>query len=196
MSQSEIQKFTDQASPENWLKYAQELRWGAVAMWLDKGKILEFNSATGERRERPSISRSFLLNCGLSIENLLKAYLIAIDPSHINNGRLGKSISTHDLIHLASKVDIDFSKEESELMKVLSEAIPYWGRYPIPRYYNQIKKESIADEDIFNTFKALFVKIFDATFKKIENGWDAGNGVSFPSIKFRNVENDGWEMST
>ena len=194
MSQSEIQKFTDQASPDNWLKYGQELRWAAVAIWRDQGKIFELNHATGERSERPSISRSFLLNCGLSIENLLKAYLIASDPSLINTGKLNKSILNHDLINLASKSDIDFSDEERYLMKILSDAIPYWGRYPIPMSYDQIKKETIADESIFDIYKILFVKIFEVTFKKIENGWDAGNGVSFPKIEFHNLENDGWEM--
>lgn len=196
MSQSEIQKFTDNASPENWLKYAQELRSGAVSMWLAKGKIIDFNSETGEQSERPSISRSFLLNCGLSIENLLKAYLIAENPFLINTGSLDKSIFSHDLIVLASMTDIDFNNKEEDLMKVLSEAIPYWGRYPIPLNYQKIKKETIADEDIFNIYKSLFVKIFESTFKKIENGWDAKNGVSFPSIQFRNLEKDGWEMST
>lgn len=196
MSQSEIQKFTNNASPENWLKYAQELRSGAVSMWADRGEIIDFNSETGEESKRPSISRSFLLNCGLSIENLLKAYLIAENPSLINKGRIDKGITSHDLIFLASKTGIAFSKKEKDLMKVLSEAIPYWGRYPIPLHYQQIKKETIADEDLFKIYKKLFVKIFESTFKKIENGWDAKNGVSFPSIQFRNLEKDGWEMST
>jgi hypothetical protein len=196
MSLSKIQQYTDDASPDNWMKYAQELRDAAVSMWKDQGKIIDLNVGTGEKIERPAISRVFLLNSGLSIENLLKAYMIAVEPGLINTGQLDKRLAVHDLQKLALETDLVFSASEMELLRILSEAIPYWGRYPVPRNFNQLKTAYIADAQVFELFKLLFKKIFEATFKKIENGWDAGNGVSFPNIGFHNLRDDGWEMGT
>lgn len=191
MSTQNIHKFTENASPDNWLKYAQELKESAVAMWKVQGKIIEINTETGEKIERPSISRVFILCCGLSIENLLKAYLVAIKPDLINKGFLDKILREHNLLNLSSICkDISFEKNEIELMDILSEAIPYWGRYPIPLHFNQLKTERIANENILETFKILFKKIFNFTYDKIENGWDAGNGVSYNKIIYKSFETD------
>ena len=76
-----ILEFTENASPDNWLHYADELKQTALLLWKDRGNLrIDFNSETNERKERPAISRSFMLVAGLSIENELKAYLVAINP--------------------------------------------------------------------------------------------------------------------
>lgn len=192
MSHQKIREFTENASPDNWLKYADELKRTAYLLWKDKDNLwVDLNSETQERRERPAISRSFMLIAGLSIENALKAFLIAIDPSLINNGILDKKLHEHNLIKLKDLCgNIKFEEKEVELMTILSEAIPYWGRYPIPRHYEHIKAEKIVSEEIFEKYKTLFRKIFYATLDEIKGGWDAGNGVSFKSIYYRNLEEE------
>lgn len=189
MSKNKIQEFTKRASPDNWLKYAQELKCAAISMWQDKGQIIEGNSEKDTTDKRPSISRVFMLNCGLSIENLLKGYLIAHNPKLINEGKLKNKIKTHDLIKLSKLCpDLKFEDKEIELMEILSEAIPYWGRYPIPLHFNNLQKDKIASENIYNIYKTLFDKIFTETLNEIKDGWDAQNGVKYDKIGFIDID--------
>jgi hypothetical protein len=191
VSTKSIQEFTANASPDNWLKYAQELKESALYIWKNQGLIFDLDTLTQETKEHPSISRVFMLCCGLSIENLFKGYLIATNPNLINKGKLDNKLNKHNLINLSQACpDISFEKDEIELMKILSEAIPYWGRYPIPLNFNQIKEQKIASEIILTTFKKLFNKIFQSTLDIIKDGWDAGNGVSYREIIYKSYEDD------
>lgn len=187
-----ILEFTENASPDNWLHYADELKQTALLLWKDRGNLrIDFNSETNERKERPAISRSFMLVAGLSIENELKAYLVAINPVLINAGVLDKKLQEHNLIKLCDLCyELSFDEKEIELMTILSEAIPYWGRYPIPRHFNNVKVEKIVDDEVYDVYKKLYKKLFDATLEKIKNGWDAGNGVGFKSLEYRNFDNE------
>jgi hypothetical protein len=191
MSLQRIQEFTENASPDNWLKYADELRQTALTLWENKGnRWLEISSGNIES-ERPAVSRSFMLVAGLAIENTLKANLVAVDPSLINTGILDKKLQEHNLTKLAALTkDIEFSEKEMELMEIFSEAIPYWGRYPIPRHFNNIKTEKILSEEVYSTFTTLFRKVFYKTLDLIKNGWDAGNGVSFNEIHYHNFDDE------
>lgn len=191
MSLQRIQEFTENASPDNWLKYADELRQTAFTLWANKeNRWLEINSGEIES-DRPAVSRSFMLVAELAIENTLKANLVAVDPSLINKGILDKKLQEHNLTNLAALTkDIDFTEKENELMKIFSEAIPYWGRYPIPRHFNNLKTEKILSEEVYSTFTTLFRKIFYKTLDLIKNGWDAGNGVSFNNIYYHNFDDE------
>lgn len=191
MSTERIKEFTENATPDNWLKYAEELKQSAIFLWQAQGKTLDFNSETQEYKERPSISRTFMLVCGLSLENLLKAYLIALDPKLINQGQLANKLKEHNLITLSILcIDIIFNEQEIDLMEILSDAIPYWGRYPIPLSYNQLKAEKIASKNILETFKTLYNKLFYKTYDKIKSGWDAENGVRFLNLTYKNFEEE------
>ena len=191
MSLKRIQEFTENASPDNWLKYADELRQTALILWENKGnRWLETNSGKIES-ERPAVSRSFMLVAGLAIENTLKANLVAVDPSLINKGILDKKLQEHNLTKLALLTkDIEFSEKEMKLMEIFSDAIPYWGRYPIPLHFNNIKTERILNDEVYNTFTTLFRKVFYKTLDLIKSGWDAGNGVSFDKIHYHNFDDE------
>ena len=82
---------------------------------------------------------------------------------------------------------LDYEKE-IELMEILSEAIPYWGRYPIPLHFNNLKKGIIASENILNIYKTLFEKIFSETLNEIKDGWDAQNGVKYDKIGYIDLD--------
>ena len=188
MSIQKIREFTENASPDNWLHYGDEFRRAALTLWKDKENLwIDFSSEEKEGKERPAISRSFMLVSGFSIENVLKAYLVAINPTLINTGLLGKKLHVHNLVKLSNLcIDLSFDDKEIELMEILSAAIPYWGRYPIPTHYNDIKPEKIVSEEFYDIYKAIYDKIFNAVLDKIKNGWDAGNGISFESFQYRN----------
>lgn len=190
MSSLKIQEFTENASPDNWLKYADELRRTAAILWKAKSDfVVDFNSITQETKSRPFISRPFMFVAGLSLENALKAYIVSLGPSLINTGVLDKKLHEHNLIKLSHLcIGLTFDESEMELMSVLSEAIPYWGRYPIPRHFEHIKTETIVDDNINDMYKSLFERLFAATLDKIGNGWDAGNGVSFDGLQYHDYE--------
>ena len=192
MLQNRIQEFTESASPDNWLKYADEIRLCAKTLWEDRGSIsIEHYTGSEKKIARPSISRTFMLLLGLSIENTFKGYLIAINPHLINTGKLDKKIDTHDLSKLAKmspKILLD--NKEIELLKILSEAIPNWGRYPIPLHHSKGLNEKYIDDEFYKTYKQLYQKIFNSTLEIIKDGWDALNGVKFNSIEYNNLEDD------
>lgn len=63
------------------------------------------------------------------IENLLKSLVIIKHPNLISDGKLDKKISTgYSLIALLNRIELTLSKEEVDLIKIFSEAIPYWSR--------------------------------------------------------------------
>lgn len=192
MRDKQIKQFTENASPDNWLKYANELKQSALRLWEYRDDlILEFNIGSTRNIERPVISRSYMLLAGLSIENVLKAYIVAIAPSLINKGILDRKLQIHDLNKLSTHCNgVSFDENDIELMRVLSEAIPYWGRYPIPINFQQIKTEKIVDSNINSNYISLFDKLFSSTLNKIRGGWDAGNGVGFSSFGYQNFETD------
>jgi hypothetical protein len=81
---------------------------------------------------------------GMALEALLKA--VVIEKS--------KEIQfTHNLIELSVDAGIEFSDDQKKLLKVLSEAIIWHGRYPVP------KKEVHWDNYIELSRDVLFDKV-------------------------------------
>ena len=86
---------------------------------------------------------------GLSIENIIKGILVAEFPEHINKGKLSKELKSHALLHLMDKIkSIQITKSEKEILKLLEEVVPYWGRYPIPLEYNKLLPEVGVDVNL------------------------------------------------
>ncbi|MCI5121871.1 MAG: HEPN domain-containing protein [Candidatus Electrothrix sp. AUS4] len=62
--------------------------------------------------------------CGMALEALLKAIIVESK----NEPR-----QTHNLKQLAQDADISYSKEDQKLLLILSEAVIWDGRYPVPK---------------------------------------------------------------
>ena len=62
--------------------------------------------------------------CGMSLELLLKAVIVdrGIEPK-----------ATHDLVELSQAVSINLTQTQIGLFRILSEAIIWEGRYPVPK---------------------------------------------------------------
>ena len=132
------------------------------------------------------ISRTYLLLAGLAIENALKGLLVAVDPSHINSGKLSKVIQSHDIPTLASKLpELKLSDAQLSLCRVLKEAIPYWGRYPIPRRHGNLTMEVPLTDVLRQDFLELFHHLGHMLYWKIRDGWDSGAGPQ--TIKVRSL---------
>lgn len=106
-----------------------------------------------------SIGQSYFLMAGLCIENLLKGIIVHAHPEYVKEkGELGFSLKSHDLVQLAKDAGLygELSREERDLLKMLGEAVVYWGRYHIPRDYEKLKSGWGWDDPHFVTFDRLF----------------------------------------
>ncbi|MEK7649986.1 MAG: hypothetical protein AAB367_03475 [Patescibacteria group bacterium] len=68
---------------------------------------------------------------GKSLELYLKCLFIK-SGKLITNGRGTLTLKTHNLVDLASKVSFKLSLEETNTLNKLSDAVTFWGTYPVP----------------------------------------------------------------
>lgn len=111
------------------------------------------------------------------MENLLKGLLVAASAKHITSGRLSKKLKCHKLLELAKLVpDLSLNSDEHAFCKLAQEAIPYWGRYPIPLWASGVLPETAMTIQRRDTFLGLHQRLGQKLFDQIKNGWDSGVG--------------------
>ena len=185
-----LQQFVVNADPTGWMDYAGELKEAADLLWshADSGLTVGMggNDVQGETHSfrKPSVSRSYILLSGLALENILKGLAVAGDPSLINKGELDRRLKTHRLLDLVNLCEgIALSESEAELCRVAQEAIPYWGRYPVPRTFKELKPEQVADFDYHRTFNKLYERLHRSTYFAVRDGWDSEVGSTLNSFR-------------
>ncbi|MBK8563548.1 MAG: hypothetical protein IPN76_09425 [Saprospiraceae bacterium] len=155
-----VEKYYELAHPSEWFHSASELFESSEVLFNNrKNTVYQKRDKDGNVEiSKYGISRTYLLLIGFAIENVIKAKLISENPEYVKEGKIDSNISKgHDLLKLFDKIrTFTIDDKEVELLKMLSEAIPYWGRYPIPKRWEMINKEQIATEDIRNTFIELY----------------------------------------
>ena len=112
-----------------WFDKSYDLKGAAAAIW----STMHPPSSPSDREPRPKRRRTqdggvalgpvYWMLCGMSIELLLKALIVAQqqDP--------GK---THKLKQLAIKAGLQLDRRQQGLLDILSEAVIWYGRYPVP----------------------------------------------------------------
>lgn len=168
--------FDVDSAPIAWLDYSEELKEIAELIFSKSG--LEINrypeNETGLRLER-----GYFLNYGFSIENIIKGLLISQNNLFVSNGNLSAEISSnHKLEMLIDKIDLlVFDKNERKLLSILSDAIPYWGRYPIPKKFTKVSTKVKMTEKLNQDFNDLWFKIGKQLYSNIKFGWTGINGI-------------------
>jgi hypothetical protein len=183
--ESAIQKFVRAACPTQWAASADELAYAAIELFRAgaPGIALRADSELPFLR-KSTHSRSSLLLAAFALENGIKGLLVAADPSHVNTGALSKPLTTHALPVLAKRVpDFSWSPDEVRLLELLSEALPYWGRYPIPREAGGLGDEIAFDEGSARLFWRLHRRLNGALYQRVKGGWDSGVGVRLTSVE-------------
>jgi hypothetical protein len=182
--------FELEASPYSWLLYAQELY--EVANLIAKNSSTEINHFPTLDSGK-TLQNAFYLNFGYSIENLLKGILIAEDSKKINNFKIDGSISAnHDLLNLVKEIkSISFDKQEKKLLRILSQAIPNWGRYPVPKSYEKIQKKFDTSELNKSCLKKLWDKLIRHLYESIKDGdWTSPSGIKIGPFRDSTLETD------
>lgn len=179
---NQLRIFARDALPCEWLIYAEELHDAAAALWNDSGNTMSVNmepAVDGSALLQKSCghSRTFILLAGLALENVLKGLIIAKDPSLVNEGALAKSLQNHNLTILASAVkELRLSKQEEHVLAVCQDAIPYWGRYPIPLRYADLQPKEALTQEFRESFDSLCHRLCRALYDQTKDGWDSGVG--------------------
>lgn len=191
----EVQHFIRAACPTEWASSAEELASAAVALFRAGADAIVLRYDTERDLLRKSAhSRSALLLAAFSIENGLKALLVAADPSHVNTGVLSKSLTRHDLPALARDVS-DFTWDEADLalLALLSRALPAWGRYPIAKSMAGDRAEVVFDEIAARRFWRLHRRLTRTLYSRVHAGWDSGVGVRLTSVEISHSP-DEWDV--
>lgn len=186
-----LKEFTRRALPENWLDYAYELRDASNLIWNNASDVGAMYTDDNTYYPKPYYSRSSILLYALAIENLIKGILISENPKLIEGGKISSTISSgHDLIRITKKIkSIEFSKDDQNVLAILSEAIPDWGKYPIPKHHNNVKDEENYTDNQRNRLKKLFNKLENSLLELNKDGSQEVNGVTFPKIvRFTNED--------
>ena len=189
--------FVRDASPSSWLDLGEELRDAAEELWNASANHMRLVATLNEDKEPKSaekiigFSRPYLLLAGFAIENVVKGSLVATNPSLIASGSLDKSIKSHNLLALISKLQsIALSSGEQTFCQIASSAIPYWGRYPIPLDSNSVLPEVAVTESLREAFLQLFDRLATDLYWKVRNGWNSGVGsvtVKIRSAKYETI---------
>jgi hypothetical protein len=187
-------EFIELAAPEYWYTYAQELaetadqiyrtskqEWVAYLHRNDDGSV--------RTARRPVVSRSVMLLYGLSIENLIKGILISENPSFLEGGKLNKHLIGHDLLKLAGRMrSVNIESADYDLLALLSDVVPYLGRYPVPKSAQDLKPEKYITEDVFSACKGLFDRLVMQLYRLNFQGIDGPNGVRFANLRLTHLD--------
>ena len=185
------QEFVRDALPAEWLSYAEELHDAAEALWAARGESMCLKMRTllggAVRVERKTgHERSYILLASLALENALKALLVSADPSLINSGALARCLRNHKLMGLADRVSgLRLSSEENRVLHICQDAIPYWGRYPVPLTYDGVHPEEAATSGFRDAFRRLHFRLCQRVYSEIKHGWDSGVGPK--TLEFRSL---------
>jgi len=181
LSENQRKEFVRDGCPSSWLEYGEELRDAAEILWSQEEHSLELNATLNAnfevlaRNSASAVSKPYMLLAGFALENVLKGLLVARSPEHITSGSLSNELSTHDIVRLAKKMaGLSLSRQEFEFCKSVSDAIPYWGRYPIPLRKTQLMPSIALTKGMRKTFVRLFDRLASNLYWDIRDGWDSG----------------------
>jgi len=187
--QNELQVFIRDGLPGEWLGLADELQEAAELLWagVEEGLRVEaiprLNGQV-EVKKIATVSRPYILLAGFALENLIKGLLVAADPSLLRTGRVTGQLKSHRLLELIRGLpELALSADEVAFCKLAQEAIPYWGRYPIPVASQGLLPESALTPERRATYLNLHQRLGQRLYDRIKDGWDSGAGPR--SVKMR-----------
>lgn len=178
---NKVARFIVEGSPTSWLSVGEELMDAAEIIWeynngIQRSETIHTDEEILEQRMISSISRPYFLLAGFAIENVLKGIIVYDDPTTINTGKL-KYIKTHKITQLINEITvIELDAKELELFKNIEEAIPYWGRYPIPLKSSGMTPDIGITSERRKLIKNMYKRLALHLYKKTRKGWKSGTG--------------------
>jgi len=136
----------DLFSASKWKRQADALFEAAALVEVEVREIWAHNmrwvrdKAKGDAGMRPRASEAYsiyFMLLAFAVENLFKARLIRENyhlfrSQYEQGGKLPNALKSHDLVMLAGKVGFQPTLEEEDLLRRLTRAGVWAGRYPVP----------------------------------------------------------------
>jgi hypothetical protein len=195
--------FARDGMPGEWQEYALELKEAADQQWRSQTnrlttvyteEVVVLNgtpSIQGRTRKVYSGSRIFMLLAGFATENLVKGLLVARNPTYVSSGELHPQLKSHKITKLLDQLaGIELDDYEEAFCKKAEEAIPYWGRYPIPLSYNRVVPDVGVTAQDRAAFLRLFSRLDKTLHQEIRDGWDSGVGAKSHGVYRREYDDE------
>jgi len=158
-------------SPLSWYNKSCDLRASSGALWFSmKNELLkkissELNLGKGRSANTWAV---YLMLCGLSLELIYKAILVVKK----------QQVSTkHTLKNLADLAGIHSDRRKEDLLAILTEAIIWDGKYPVPRDEQQGKMVELSKIENRSLFDYVEWKSLKIPRPNNELGWDSFNNL-------------------
>jgi len=146
-----------------------------VQLWKDKASDLgksaiALQNIGIEGGILPS-NRTSIMLMGMSLEALIKGYLVANEVVKIDSGKFPSVIKKHQLIDLYELAGIVLTKEyeEKTFVKRLSEQVVWMGRYPVPTNSNTLqnmKNRTLKAWIMNEKDREFFAQLYEALYNK------------------------------
>jgi hypothetical protein len=123
--------------------------------------VVPKHQKSGARSKHNLINQHMML-AGFAIENLCKGYLAGRltheEREDVQAGFLPKSLRAHDVLNLVEQTGMTLSDPEKFLLKRITDAVLWWGRYPSPISHERIRPFAQIGSDI-RDIKTLLQKL-------------------------------------
>nr|WP_299035344.1 hypothetical protein [uncultured Tenacibaculum sp.] len=188
--QMKKEEFVYRANPNEWLEVSDELNESIkVITKHSKSEFLKSDTWDGIPIRKLMSSRSLFLLMGFALENLIKGILIFDNPELVNNGELNKKVKSHNIKNLVSEIsDLELDDQSNELLEILSDAIPDWGRYPCPLKFQQLKDEVKFTEEMSTRYTALREQMRNKLIERLKKGWISGLENKITNVRIISIE--------
>ena len=119
-----------------WFNKSSDLRAAAAALWMSQKEevsrsiVEECGLGPGFRMDA-AVPGVYLMLAGMSLELMYKSVLVA---------KATDVPPTHNLLRLAGSAGVQVADEETALLQILTEAVVWDGRYPVPKQVEHYEK--------------------------------------------------------
>ena len=159
-------------SPIFWRQKAAQLKHASELLWPHAEKHLEEISDYIRNKKEFDFSffergtfAIYLSLIGYSTECLLKGLIIKDNPVFISDGRLPRSITTHNLIVLAKIAKIQLSRHEEIFCEQALKAMIVDARYPVSKEVQDISNCI----PVGGHCKKVYEQIFDRIYPQLNH---------------------------
>ena len=131
----------------NWIRKARELFESAKVLEPAVARVWESYRARLKGDQTPLApdyyQGTYFMLLFFAVENLLKAAAIGRNATEYQEEfrrtkKFPKQLQSHDLIDLASIVQLDYDAKEEDLLRRLARSAVWFGRYPAPLHYTKM----------------------------------------------------------
>jgi len=163
-------KFSKRAGLNNWKRIADTFYRASEVIFIQIGKDdekLNYNQEMADQKKPvnwdyvPRLESLYCLQIGICIENMIKGLIIHNKPSLTQNGKLDRTLKTHNLKKLISFIpDYTLTEDETMLFEFLTIKVEWYSKYPIPLDAGDIVSSARYEaEGIRNIFLIIYNKL-------------------------------------